>query len=208
MFRFKKKLTPSFFSELQSYIDTYTHIKYSDEHTQCVEEAFDAIDDYYVASYALAEAQVTQALPPDTPVPEAPQASPKPQARSMLEHTADLSDITKILKQPSFADNLFRIIDEKGLKDSKVYKKADIDRRLFSKIRSDSTYHPSKETAIKLCLALELDIVETEKLLETAGYCLSMSSTGDLVIRYCIEHKEFSVTNINEALDYFSVPLI
>lgn len=205
MFKFKKKLTSSFFSELQSYIDTYTHIKFSADHTQCVEEAFDAIDDYYDASYALADAEAKA-----TPPMYAPSATifEAPKQRSILEQTADLSDITRILKQPSFADNLFKIIDDKGYKDSKVYKKADIDRRLFSKIRSDSTYHPSKETAIKLCLALELDIVKTERLLETAGYCLSMSSTSDLVIRYCIEHNEFNIMSVNEALDYFSEPTL
>ena len=111
-------------------------------------------------------------------------------------------------KKPSFCEQLFSIIDEKGLKDSAVYKRADIDRRLFSKIRSDSDYHPAKNTAIRLCLSLELDIAETERLLESAGYCLSLSSTEDLVIRYCIEHKIFSIISVNEAIEYFSGKLI
>lgn len=195
MRHFRNKLNQSFFDELKSYIATYAHINYSDEHTECLFDALDAIDDYYDKSYSLIENDFAQTNELYAPAP----ACTKP-----FEQTGDLSDIAKILKKPSFADNLFKIIDEKGLKDSKVYKRADIDRRLFSKIRSNRTYHPSKETAIKLCLALELNIAEAERLLETAGYCLSKSSTSDLVIRYCIEHNEFNLINVNEALDYFS----
>ena len=155
----------------------------SEEHTQAVEDAFEAIDDIY-------EETVSFSLP-------APAAS-KP--RSKTAGTAlFISE-----KEPSFCEKLFNIIDAKGLKDSAVYKKADIDRRLFSKIRSDNDYHPAKNTAIRLCLALELDIAQTERLLESAGYCLSLSSTEDLVIRYCIEHKIFRIIEVNEAIDYFS----
>ncbi len=115
----------------------------------------------------------------------------------------DTAAITLPEKQPTFQQNLFRLIDEKGVRDSAVYKRADIDRRLFSKIRADVDYHPSKSTAVKLCLALELGIKDAERLLETAGYCLSLSDTADLVLRYCIEHKTFRLIEVNEALDYF-----
>ena len=111
-------------------------------------------------------------------------------------------------KQPTFQQNLFALIDARGVKDSAVYKKADIDRRLFSKIRADIDYHPSKSTAVKLCLALSLDIADTERLLETAGYCLSLSDTADLVVRYCIEHKTYNLIEVNEALDYFGEDIL
>ena len=119
-----------------------------------------------------------------------------------------LDDICLPVKEPSFCESMLKIIDEKGLKDSAVYKKADIDRRLFSKMRSDLEYHPSKNTATRICLALELDIVQTELLLETAGYSLSLSDTSDLVVRYFIEHEIFDIISVNEAIDYFSGRLI
>jgi len=87
------------------------------------------------------------------------------------------------------------------LKDSYVYKKAGIDRRLFSKIRGSEDYVPSKKTAIAFCLALQLEIEEAENLLKTAGYSLSMSSKFDLIIRYLICHSEYDVNFVNIVLD-------
>lgn len=187
-----KKLNNTVLEDLREYIDSYNHML-SAEHTECLEAAFEAIDDYYDCTRPIDCQKSCDALP----------KMYSPMAQASYD-TAQLNDITAILKQPSFAENLFRIIDEKNLKDSRVYKKADIDRRLFSKIRSDAEYHPSKGTTIKLCLALELDIAETERLMETAGYCLSMSSTSDLIVRYCIEKGIYNLINVNEALDYFS----
>lgn len=112
-------------------------------------------------------------------------------------------DLDKILakKEESFSEMLLRLIDEKGLKDSYVYKRANIDRRLFSKIRGDEDYVPSKKTAISFCLALQLDIEEAKKLLATAGYTLSASSRFDLIIMYLIENREYSIHFANIVLD-------
>lgn len=112
-------------------------------------------------------------------------------------------DIDKVLQQKkeSFSVMLLRLIDEKGLKDSEVYKKANIDRRLFSKIRGDEDYMPSKKTAISFCLALQLGMEEAKKLLETAGYTLSASSRFDLIIMYLIENKEFNIHFANIVLE-------
>ncbi|MBD5467936.1 MAG: hypothetical protein HDR21_07275 [Lachnospiraceae bacterium] len=112
-------------------------------------------------------------------------------------------DINKVLDQreESFSTRLLRLIDEKGLKDSAVYKSANIDRRLFSRIRSNEDYMPSKKTAISFCLALQLEMDETKKLLETAGYTLSASSRFDLIIMYLIENSEYNIHFANMVLD-------
>lgn len=116
---------------------------------------------------------------------------------------AEHEDINKVLdqKEESFSTRLLRLIDEKGLKDSAVYKSANIDRRLFSRIRSNEDYMPSKKTAISLCLALQLEMDETKKLLGTAGYTLSASSRFDLIIMYLIENNEYNIHFANMVLD-------
>lgn len=94
---------------------------------------------------------------------------------------------------------------KKGVNDSDIYKKAGIDRRLFSKIRSNPEYHPGKNTAIAFVLALELEYEEALKLIKAAGYTLSDSETFDLVITFCFEHKLYNILHVNQALDYFSL---
>ena len=112
-------------------------------------------------------------------------------------------DLDKVLenKAETFSSMLLRLIDEKGLKDSEVYKKANIDRRLFSKIRGDEDYVPSKKTAISFCLALQLEMDEAKKLLEVAGYALSEASRFDLIIMYLIENSEYNIHFANIVLN-------
>lgn len=109
------------------------------------------------------------------------------------------------LKQQSetFSQMLLRLIDQKNLKDSQVYKDANIDRRLFSKIRGDMDYIPSKKTVICFCMALQLDLTESKKLLEAAGYALSTSSRFDLIIMYLLENKEYNVIFANIVLERY-----
>ena len=104
-----------------------------------------------------------------------------------------------------FQKVLFKFIDDRNLKDSDVYNKVNIDRRLFSKIRSDIDYHPSKETVILLGLSLELNEVEFEELLESAAYSLPKNNTYDLIIRFCFINKIYDLFQVNEFLDEYNL---
>lgn len=114
-----------------------------------------------------------------------------------------IQDLDNVLKnkEESFSEMLLHLIDEKGLKDSEVYKRANVDRRLFSKIRGDEDYVPSKKTALSFCFALHLNLAETDKLLGTAGYILSLSSRFDLIIRYLLLKKEYNINFVNIVLE-------
>ena len=108
--------------------------------------------------------------------------------------------INNNIDKSTFQTELFKYIDSKNLKDSDVYNKVNIDRRLFSKIRSNKDYHPSKETVILLGIALELNESEIENLLEKASYSLPMNTTYDLIIRFCFKEKIYDINQINEFL--------
>jgi hypothetical protein len=111
-----------------------------------------------------------------------------------------LENFIKNNRKPSFSQVLFGFIDKKELNDSDIYKKAGVDRRHFSKIRSNPDYHPGKNTAIALALALKLNKNEFDKLLGAAGYSLSGSDMFDLVIQFCVERKIYDMDDVNEAL--------
>ena len=97
----------------------------------------------------------------------------------------------------SFSEKLFQIIDAKGIEDPLVYKKANIDRRLFSKMRNTKNYKPRKKTVLALALALELNLEETNDLLNRAEYSLSMSNISDVIIQYFIILKKYDIHEIN-----------
>ena len=115
--------------------------------------------------------------------------------------------INKHEEYNDFQTMLFKLIDDRNLKDSDVYNKVHIDRRLFSKIRSDKNYHPSKETIILLGIALELTENELDDLLESASYSLPKNNEYDLIIRFCFINKIFKITSINELLYEYNCKL-
>ena len=117
------------------------------------------------------------------------------------------TDISSYIKEHNnyndFQALLFKIIDEKHLKDSDVYNKVHIDRRLFSKIRSSKNYHPSKDTIILLGLSLELNEDEITALLESASYSLPKNNYFDLIIRFCFIKGIYKISDVNELLNEY-----
>ena len=133
--------------------------------------------------------------------PQAPLAAPRPDERYSL------ADILK-QHEKTFSEYLLDLLKERDGKDSEVYKRAEVSKQLFSKILNNPDYQPTKSTVIQLALGLELDLVQTQKLLGKAGYALTRSSKTDLVVQYYIERKIYNVTFINEALYDCGLPLL
>lgn len=118
-----------------------------------------------------------------------------------------LDDLVGHLDEP-FSQTLLKLIDSKGKTDVEVYKKANMDRKLFSKIRTGKNYTPRKATILALAIALELSLDETDDLLERAGYALSHASKFDVIVEYFIVNGHYNINDINEVLFHYDQPLL
>ena len=139
-------------------------------------------------------------------------AAPEPAAarKESAPMPAAMPDWDNLLKQTDegFSAALLRLIDKRGWTDAECYKKANVDRKLFSKIRSNPNYKPSKPTACAFAVALELSLRDTRELLKKAGFSLTRSSRFDIVVEYCVKHGIYNVFEINEILFQFDLPLL
>ena len=120
---------------------------------------------------------------------------------------ASLDDLVGNLDEP-FSTTLLRLIDASGKKDAEVYRRANIDRRLFSKIRSNAGYTPSKPTVLAFAVALELSLDQTRDLLERAGFALSRSRKFDIIVEYFIHSRKYDIFDINTVLFNYDQPML
>ena len=171
------------FSEIAAYIDD----NYVDAHTDS-------------RSTRLRQMEILSWEEPAAASYAAPLASNPARAKTLDEALSQIDE--------SFSEMLLRKIDEKGITDAQCYKKANIDRKLFSKIRSDKLYKPSKPTAIAFAIALELSLDETKDMLMKAGFALSHSNKFDIIIEFFISRGNYNVFEINEALFAFDQSLL
>ena len=170
--------------------------------TSGLEAASERIQDFHIAEKSRDARFLRSREYTGTPAPSVP---PNERLRRAPKKSLD-SVMTQL--EETFSKRLLRMIDERGLSDVEVYKRANIDRRVFSQIRTKKHYQPSKNTAIALAIALRLSLDDASDLLKSAGYALSRSSKQDIIIEYFINERNYNIIEINEALFAFDQNLL
>lgn len=193
-------LSEKLFKSVSSYIDeNYIHQKNLDEYGS---EGMNAARRFARGrkdlSGDLFYFQPSSSLPKDSALPDT--------AKTALSS----DDVLKLVKDldAGFSETLLQLIARSGKKESEIYKKANIDRKLFSKIRNNLNYRPSKPTALAFAFALELDLEETKDLIGRAGFALSHSSRFDVIVEYFLVNRNYNVFELNEVLFAFDQPLL
>jgi O-acetyl-ADP-ribose deacetylase (regulator of RNase III) len=181
--------------EVASYIDEHYVEEHRVSRRELLDVERDALDEQSII-------KLNQPMPPS-----AQKVMPKFEESITGVPSANLDDIVGNLDEP-FSATLLRLIDKSGKKDSEIYNRANIDRRLFSKIRSNAHYAPSKQTVIAFAIALELNLDQTEDLLGRAGFALSHSRKFDVIVEYFIASGKYDVYEINEVLFSYDQSLL
>lgn len=189
------QISSKLFADIAQYIDDHYVDKHSDDKKSYLRRIKDLFESFRIPK------EEERIFSDDSDeefcakqLPAASRASPLEEALARLDE--------------SFSEMLLRKIQESGMTDAQCYKKANIDRKLFSKIRSDKFYKPSKVTVIAFALALELPLDEMDDMLRKAGFALSRSSKFDIIVAYFVEMENYNVFEINEALFAFDQSLI